>query len=1256
MANKVPMEFSPFMGPDSLRETSRLLKNLYDLHTKRYCGYTDINGSQYAGTAENWGSEMLLEARKILLDKPALANIFIENKMDFYFDIDYSGFTNTYDQDNMLCAVLRKDVFLDDRSYYIRFENVEKINIPRSQSSSDPHVFSDPFIHTTTPPTLFIINPDNTVEQVSLKLTDITGAETDYYFHIGLETADMYNPETNPTVDGDFITFYLDDSMYGRAFFWMCVNMLKTTPDVDLQPNTFNNTKFLTIGTDGHDRSFLYPILNMTYDETFDFSKYVIKVNAVKNDAFIDNTTSDANYKTSIANIVLLEFDEGWSIGDQPVSETTIEFDHTYTKMSIARGIQWSFRIPQPEDYDYDGITYKNKCYAYIGLDAFINNTNDDSSIERIPVTRVIFSDKYLYNNEELCGNAVSGVHVDVTSDYSNNGVSKKNGVIHSLGDFDGLPPYFKYMINDTIHRAHVETYAIRDKLNDRNQTSLEKQTAGIIIDSAIPQNELQKVGNNMPIVIYFDTADQYNRRYKYTPGDPNISKTNNLSEITFSDPYKFGNSKMSSYAYNDKFVYHGNRHFSLGMMGFDPELETGRVYIVSNDKAAYENNDLSHTPKAPLTFARICDIPTEFAQLTAIKGKAPTVVIDPRYIRTEASFSTEEKEFLYNKTKKDKLLPCDSYLGKYIVWPAGIDVTGAAGQAHIDRYYPRYIHLNDDIDITDENIIEYSIINGGSDYEINDEFIMYIGGISIRGRVKTVDSGIVTSIKFLHYNSQGVLVETDFPELSSHLVKRSNFDGMNNIIDTSTTLGSGSGLKIGVLIDETHWNDTAMRQDDVFPHIEGVFALCQDFYDNIWVYEHDYVTDEFVKTEQFTGLEVFANVNDGDKLDSDYRFTDVFINNMIKPISNWVSNVDDMYFFRDISTVRNTVPLDTDEDLSDYINADNKSTQNTVFVFGQEDDGMHYRRLLKYELGHIYEEAHQEPMEIQKYQDLNVPVYNNKTNKFRFKNVPNSQPSLMLFDPYYDKINKYENISKDVVYINSSKDLLLSDMLMLDNDDEGGTTPIVKNFKLNRNIYIYDEFTKSDMNTKREYFNSLTREILINKLTEDYPESLPLLYESTPYPYTKEMLVDYFVGNNLYWDRVAGHNDLVYTNGPESIYRRPPVKLFRYKNEVITDRTGAPIGDQPTGVFRTISNEIFDPKVKVDNDRGNYSALPAYVFRIDTDEPVQLDGFRLYDELNNDISYESILIINCEVYTSQIQDDQIRWIPVNRHYDPEEA
>jgi hypothetical protein len=116
VADKVPMEFSPYMGPDATRQASRLMKNLFDLHTNRYKGREDINGSQYEGTAENWGSELLLEARKILLDKPSLKNIFIENTMDFYFDITYSGFTNTYDQENMLCALLKKDVLLSNRT------------------------------------------------------------------------------------------------------------------------------------------------------------------------------------------------------------------------------------------------------------------------------------------------------------------------------------------------------------------------------------------------------------------------------------------------------------------------------------------------------------------------------------------------------------------------------------------------------------------------------------------------------------------------------------------------------------------------------------------------------------------------------------------------------------------------------------------------------------------------------------------------------------------------------------------------------------------------------------------------------------------------------------------------------------------------------------------------------------------------------------------------------------------------------------
>ena len=193
MTDKAPMEFSQYVGPDSLRKTTQLLKNLYDLHTKRYCGYEDINGSQYVGTVENFGSEMLLEARKMLMDKPSLKNIFIENSFDFYFDIQYSEMINTYDQQNMLCAILRKDVFLSNKTYRIRFDDVDFVNIPRSQSWSDPIVYKDPYIRTKTPPTLIITDKNGTVEEKTLILSDKEDVDTTYYFHLYDDMVDMYD-------------------------------------------------------------------------------------------------------------------------------------------------------------------------------------------------------------------------------------------------------------------------------------------------------------------------------------------------------------------------------------------------------------------------------------------------------------------------------------------------------------------------------------------------------------------------------------------------------------------------------------------------------------------------------------------------------------------------------------------------------------------------------------------------------------------------------------------------------------------------------------------------------------------------------------------------------------------------------------------------------------------------------------------------------------------------------------------------------
>lgn len=1276
MADKVPMEFSPYMGPDALRQMNYLNKNLYDIHTKRFCGYEDINGSQYEGTVENWGSELLLEARKILLDKPSLKNIFIENTMDFYFDIEYSGFTNTYDQENMLCAILRKDVFLSNRTYRIKFTNVEHIWIPRAESSSDPEVFSDEFIHSSYPPVLLVTKEDSTIEEIPLVLTDIDGGNTEYYFHVGKETDDMYDADVYPDANNTFITLPITDAMYGRACFWMCINLLKTFPPVIMNGNELLDKKFLTIGTDGHDRSYLYPIFNYSSDD-IDVSKYIVKVVPVKEDSFIDNASAEYNYTATVGEIHILEYDSippiipGVNV-PAPLSDTVITYVHGYVKMSLYKKdttvtdeYSWNFRTPIQGDYDYDGRTYWNKCYAWTPLSSFINNMNDEEaiSLKKIPLLRVRFNDdSYLTRYEGLCENAYAGIHVDVTSDYSNNGVSKNNGTIHNLGDFDGLPSYFQTMIDDTIHRAHLEVYSIRDRLNKRNQSAMDKQTAGILIDTAIPQNELQKVNASAPVVIKYDWDNQFDRNYIYNPDDPNISQTNNVCELAYVDEDTFANTKIPRYTGCSKFVYHGNRTFSLGMMGFDPEKEMGRVYIVSNDKASYDNNETSNKPKAPLTFARICDIPTEFSQLTNIKGVAPTVVIDSEYVRTECNFSVEDKDIIYNRKNQSHILPFTWGINNsMMVWPSYMPPASANVTSAMNERFPRYTHLNDFIDISADSAMYTINGSGGTGYEVNDEFIMYIGGICMRGIIKTVDDGHVTSFKFLPD-------ETDVPTISDHYVVRSNLGDRISSYETTTTVGSGSGLVITLTISEFRWNQTAMRPADTDPlYIDDVWAFYKDTYGNIWVYEYEYNEDSqtysFVRKEQITGATIYENTNDSGKLPNELgTFTDVFIKNTINPISSTLSENTTLPIpYSYSSTSMSDVPGDdehifTDEDLSDYIISSNKNKQDTVFVYGEPGYSSRWKTLISYSWGY---DNQQESFTPGPFQDLNLPRYYNKSNKMKFDVVNGTQPSLFIFDPTSETIETTSYISKDVAYVVSTKPILLSELITsLDNDDENPEIPgvVVEEggyATLTRNVYINNEYDDSDITAKREYLSMLTREALVDKLLLEYPDSLPAKYEGTPYQYSKPMLIDFFMQNTLTLGRSSGNEGFKYTEGPESIYRKPLTRLFRQKDDRITDRSGNPIGDQPKGSYKEISTEIFNTNVKLDSN--NKTAKPWNVFRLDITGTPNLDGLRMYDELNNDITDSTILIVNGLMYIATEEFGSIVWVRTKEDIPEEE-
>ena len=1250
--------FTSYVTPDALRQYVRLSKNLFDSYTKKYCGYEDINGSYYNGTVENWGSEMLLESRKILLDKPSLKNVFIENTIDFYFDIQYSDYINTYDQQNMLCAVLRKNVLLSNKEYKLLVEDITKVRIPRSESWSDPVVYNnDYYIMTKTPPKLMIDN-----EPYELKLTDAESGDTVYYFSLGLNTRDLYDEidEENNVL----LTKPITDSMNGFPLIWICVDMLRLLPDINFQNNAFNRKPLLTIGTNGHDRAMIFPMMN--HDSSF--FNCILKVIPAVYDGFVEDETAPMNYSSKIKEIHLLVYDN-WLLdpSQQPLEDYCITYDDRYAKIClndftgeidltdpifeniedtthIQNTLFWHFRRPQQGEYDYSDKKYKNIVYAYAPLYAFYQNTITEGKVKLTPGFIVKFDDKYLHEYEGVMENAMTGIHIDITADKSNNGVNKKNGTVHSLGDFDGLPSYFTYMIDDTIHRSHVELYAIRDKLNDRNQKSIDKQTSAVILDSGIPQNELNLSYKDLKTCIFYDTESLTERHFSYY--EENINKRNNLSEVVFVDKDTFGTSKESRYIKKQKFIYHGNRHFSLGMVGFDPDLEIGRVYVISNDKSVYENNDETPNKKDPLTFARICDIPTSFSQLISIKGTSPMFPFDKDYVRTEVSFTNFDKHMLLNlDTPRTPLRWVKPVTGSKIFGPGYFP---SYCKILLNEQYPVYVNLNEKIHLNTN--VEYTISSAGSDYQVDDTCSFYIGGLCIKFTVTQVDNGSVTEIKF------GDEL-TDNPSLSYDEIVLSNFQSRITIYDAENISSNGTGLKIQCEINEDIWNSKIPHTVDRTGSGSGQpsFYFQWDKYNNIhgWIYDED--TDNFIDNGIIMGLPVVENLYDDEGDEITNTVDNVLIYNLIQPISNDFISVANAYtdgpgvIFDTVQTILpSTEDIHSMEDYSDMLNNSVINFQNTLFFINDNPSGDYYEatrckmQVINYT---------QKNQEIVFNSDLYLKYYVNSTNKIRFHDRIISeeidghtynfihkeyQPLLEIYDPTMTIAYKYTDVCKDLMYVAESKYKSLKDFLPHDSNiiDEDGY--------MLKDLYISDEYNKSYFyNTYKESLINLSRDELIEKiLTEFGSDSLPILYENTDSRYSKNRLINYIL-------------DHKYTFDNESVYFSPPIRKFKSVGQQVHDNANNPVGEQPKGRFVELSSEIFDNKTTIDGMTSTSNRM--FLFKLDNVYDINdLDGFKMIDEYGFDISKSSILLINSTLYICDTSKGVLKWVPLIRNKEGE--
>lgn len=1206
MANESIKEVSPFMTPDSLRATLKSLKHFNDLHTKRYQSYEDVKGSKYVGTVENFGDELLIESRKLLMDKPPLKSLFSINTFTEYFNIEYSDLIDTYSQQNMLVAILKTDALVSTHNYHIEYTDCELDVVYRSESwgtydeKISPTVIRDSFYKTTTPPVLVIENPALHIEptRIPLKLEVNDVSQTTYFMHYDTTTEDMYDAKPTPGADGKYsFSIDINKNQSGLPFVWMTNDVFLTFPNIDLcyVYEGFTSTcPPLSLGTDGQNITKVFPYTDpscLPDDSINDWMMYAIPMGDLIKDDIKENLSM---------TISQIEITNG-------VESIKVHYDLSVAKISL---IDCGWELYEDEE---------RGLIAKISLSKFANNALPN----KVPTAAMIvhFDDVALkYEGER--NSVTSGIHVDAGTDYTNHSVIKYDGIVHNLDGFDGLPSYFGNLLSREIHRSHVEVYTIRNRIHDINEQTHEKQTAALILDSAIPQKELHKLGKDVPIVIRYVASSQ---KYE-TVGEP-PSVNNSLSEITYVDNNKFGNINIFGQYKLPQFIYHGNRTFSTGTGELDPELEYGRVYIISNDPIAYSNNGSNESEyhKSSRTFARICDIPTDYGQLIHVKHIAPTVVFDDKYTPSEVGYTKEDKEYLYNGLfslyayfNTGESIPHNTHklifkktenLDSYLTYP------------YLKSEYLKYAKLSLPVKISNSLNVTFEIQNNGTGYAVGDTFYFLIGGRAFDCTVDTVSgNGLVTAFSIV-------------TDISAIEIPQSNLDGPVTIFKTVTTSSvNGKGLQIKLTVNPSYWDSIQPTREDDVP--DGLFAFKYDEFDNIWIWEFNVTTHKWEQKVQVTGEPVTHNYYD---LNNRYSRTDRTLKNvMMYNFLNSQNKIDETYandpmclnktLSNDVEVIHQTRILDHDynpnRNNAESITMMNKNGGIYLTKEGEESNQMDVT-MVNYNIPHNGTDKTNSVL-LPMLHNVNTIEYYNKSNKFMVSSVDGYQPSLILYSPTRSFMTKTPNIStsENVKLTTDEYPITYYDALSNDTDNSW----ILRDGTTTSTIYEYNEFDPDPIyNTICENVDKKDESELLSMLDE-------FGYDHSSLNYDIDTL-------RAYVKRVC------YDGSVNPVYKKNDIVKVRDINETVMTRKNnhvEPVGKQQRGAYINVSDEEYNVSVSI--DKSEAYGIPLYFFVIeDTDVSVIPSSYRVTDACGNDISEYSVLILDHIRYVFRNNT----WVPI---------
>lgn len=259
-----------------------------------------------------------------------------------------------------------------------------------------------------------------------------------------------------------------------------------------------------------------------------------------------------------------------------------------------------------------------------------------------------------------------------------------------------------------------------------------------------------------------------------------------------------------------------------------------GRVYILSNDDAIYENNETSAFPKPARTAARICDIPTSIVQLTGISSVAPTSVVDPKYVRTDVNYTDYDKDRLYNTLESRWVRPIhDRKTGTVPTSDNDYVFTSLTDLNNVDLYYKNNFRVRENLNprVDPNDVYAGTIIEKGKYYHEGDYGIIYVGGFGFQYNVIAVDAdGGITEFSVSPVKA-GDSEDKTYPNINlSNFDMNSDIVGVTESYGTSPVKGNGRGFKCTLCI--RNFSDKyLMKYGDIFDDLYALVKLTDGLY-----------------------------------------------------------------------------------------------------------------------------------------------------------------------------------------------------------------------------------------------------------------------------------------------------------------------------------------------------------------------------------------------------------------------------------------